>query len=137
MTKLNNQGIKMFAEGVEVYKKPIAIAIGPVLTVETTVETLEGTVQAPVGSRIATGVKGEKYPIPAETFAQYEEVSTGMYAKKKVVVRSIQLQETASVDTPWGATLQGNPGDYVILESADNMWIVEQDIFNNTYAFCK
>lgn len=49
----------------------------------------------------------------------------------------IQLQETASVDTPWGATLEGKPGDYVILESIDNMWIVERDIFNDTYALCK
>lgn len=134
MTKLNQKGTEMFAKGLEVYKKAIPVAISAALNVETTVETLEGTVTAPAGFHIVTGIKGEKYPIGPDVFAQYEEVSPGMYAKNKVIVRCVQINESASVDTPWGATLEGKPGDFVILESSTNMWIVEEKIFNETYA---
>lgn len=132
MTNLNNFGKSVFQSSTEVYKKPIVIQIGDALTEETTIDTLEGPVVAPVGYRVVTGVKGEQYPIPATAFAQYEAVEGG-YAKMKVVVRAIQLSQAGQVTTPWGATLNAQIGDFLVMEDEDNMWVVEKDIFENTY----
>lgn len=135
MKKVNEKGTKLFNEGMEVFKKAIPVAIGAPLMEETIVSTLEGEVIAPVGFHIVTGVKGEKYPIGPEVFAQYEEVSLGLYAKQKIIVRTVQLEEACEVDTPWGATLQAKKGDFLIMETPENMWVVEEKIFGDTYAY--
>lgn len=118
----------------EVFKKPIPITIGKPLDKITKVETLEGIVEAPIGYRIVTGVKGEKYPIGEDVFNQYKQVGEDTYAKDKVVVKSMPIKEVGSVVTPWGAKLTAKVGDYLIMESEDNMWVVEEAIYETTYS---
>lgn len=133
MMNLNIFGQSVFSTAMEVYKKPIVIQISEPLTEETHVNSLENpNLFAPAGFRIVTGVKGEKYPLPPKDFENYEAVEGG-YAKKKIIVRAVQLSQEGQVSTPWGETLHAQIGDYLVMEAEDNMWVVEKNIFEETY----
>lgn len=131
---LNERGMELFAAGVEVYKKPILVSIGSPLTVKTTVHTMEGVETALPGYRIITGPRGEQYALDPDGFAQYEQSSPGIYFKKKTIVRALKLGLSATVSTVWGAVLTAKPYDYLVLKSPNDMWIVDQEIFDETYA---
>ena len=121
---------------IKVYKKPVPV-MAEQLTEPRTIQTKEGPVEAKAGDWLMTGVKGEQWPIPPEKFqATYEPVpgQAGYYAKKKQVVTAYTLRETTTVKTSWGADITGKPGDWLVSASPEDRWIVEAQIFQETYA---
>lgn len=130
---LNSLGASKFESAANVYKKQIPVDISTPLTKDTIVETLEGEVNTPTGYRIVTGIKGEQYPIPNDKFQQYIRQPDGRYAKGKVIVKALEIPETGTVTTPWGAELTAKPGDYLIMESPNDMWTIDREIFEATY----
>jgi hypothetical protein len=135
MVNLNGCVKEVFATSGEVYKRPVPIKISDPLIKDTLVDTLHGPVEAPIGFRIATGIRGEEYPIPPEVFAQYQEIENNLYTKKKVVVKGKQLSFAGYVSNSWGETLNTSVGDWLIMEAENNAWVVGEAVFNETYSF--
>ena len=124
------------ATPIQVFKKPIPVKAEQ-LTEARTVQTKEGPVEAKAGDWLMTGVKGEQWPIPPEKFAAtYEPVAgkPGFYAKKKQIVTAVTLAEPMTVKTSWGADINGKAGDWLVEATPEDRWIVEAQIFQETYA---
>lgn len=124
------------ATPIKVFKRPIPVKAEQ-LTEARTIQTMEGPVEAAAGDWLMTGVKGEQWPIkPAKFAATYEPVEgkAGYYAKKKQVVTAYTLSEPMTVKTSWGAEIAGKKGDWLVAASPEDRWIVEAQIFQETYA---
>ena len=100
------------------------------------VETLEGSVEAPPGSYIMTGTKGENLPIPADTFIKTYDIITGLgtASKKPIPVPAKQMQEDFFVTVSWSDDgLQGHQGDWLVQYGPGDYGVVGEDIFTETY----
>ncbi len=55
--------------------------------------------------------------------------------KTQLCGREAIVAESQEVKTPWGATLTGKRGDYVVFDAAkpEDRWVVERTIFDATY----
>ena len=52
--------------------------------------------------------------------------------KKPIPVRCIQIKETFTVETLEGV-MQGKPNDWLMLGEHRDMWVVDENIFRDTY----
>lgn len=52
--------------------------------------------------------------------------------KKPIPVRCIQIKETFTVETLEGV-MQGKPNDWLMLGEHGDMWVVDENIFRDTY----
>jgi hypothetical protein len=106
---------------------------------DTVVKTLEGQITVPAGHVILTGSKDEKYPIAPDTFARtykvLEEVEGEGFAESVPEPRfAEQVHEAFSCEVPWSKEpMFGKPGDYRVWSQTATPWVVEQDIFKDTY----
>lgn len=119
----------------KVFKKPIPVKFQYILE-PITVETLEGPVQAGPGQVLLTGPHDDKYPISKETFFAAYNVDDllGVAYKKKIIVEAEQVFEPVEFTVSWSTCrLRGKPGDYVITGQDGSKWIVEENVFKDTY----
>ncbi len=52
--------------------------------------------------------------------------------KKPIPVRCIQIKEAFTVETLEGV-MQGKPNDWLMLGAHGDMWVVDENIFRDTY----
>lgn len=100
------------------------------------IQTLEGPVNAPAGSAVLTGTKGERWPIPFEKFAAtYDFDKHGSVCfKKPVQVEVKQMDTDFSVKVSWSEDLlYGKPGDYLVTYGPNDFGVVAKDVFEETY----
>lgn len=108
---------------------------------EQSIDTLEGPVLCHVGDAIVTGVRGERYPVPAGKFqGKFEPVkcdapaSSANYVKRLKVVEATQLHEALNLELPGGrGVLAGRPGDWCVWYGEADVAVVERDIFPILY----
>jgi hypothetical protein len=102
--------------------------------------TLEGEVAYVRGDALACGVHNECWPIGAEYFAQNyipmpgtQAGQDGLYYKKPVVVVVARMAEAFSINTPDGALLHGEAGDWLVQYELGHYGIVQDEIFAESY----
>jgi hypothetical protein len=106
-----------------------------------TIDTLEGPVLCQIGDAIVTGVKGERYPVPAGKFQhKFEPLpgnhqnASGKYTKRIKEVQAAQLHESMNVQLGGGqGVLDGKPGDWCVWYSDTDFGIVAGNIFPDLY----
>ncbi len=135
--RINEIANEIYSKSFEVYKKPIAVKIeGPIKEV-INFSTLESKSQtARIGDYIVTGIKGEKYPISKEVFTEYihsPEDGPNMYKKKKKLLKAYKVDFKGEVATAQGEVLNFRPGYYIVMETPEKMWAVEESIFDISY----
>lgn len=137
--RINDIANDIFNKASKAYKKPVPVKIeGPILH-ETFIRSWEND-QLPVhrGDYIITGIKGEKYPISSTVFHEYEraiEAGENMYKKKMKIVYAYQVDFKGTVITSQNKMLEFQPGYYIVMESPENMWAVEENVFKESYVF--
>lgn len=117
------------------FKQPVPVKYS-FATKKMTIETLEGPVVCSKGDVIMTGVAGERWPIPRDKFnATYDIVDESTATKKYIEVSAVKLIEEARVRVPWSKDLlTGNIGDYVVQYGVDSYGVVNNQVFEQTYA---
>ncbi|MBO1514346.1 hypothetical protein [Metabacillus bambusae] len=135
--RINDIALEIFNKAKKAYKKPVSVHIeGPVQS-EKVISTWENKNQiASPGDYIISGIKGEKYPIPATVFNDYEpdfETGVNMYKKKKKIVYVYKVDFKGEVKTAQGEILDFQPGYYIVMESPDKMWAVDGKVFEQSY----
>lgn len=120
-------------------KKPIAVPVefairGGIL------QTMEGPVAYRAGDALMTGVKGERWPVRREEFAEgylpagaQPMFADGEYLKRPVVVDAEQRQVAFSVSLGDGGVLCGQAGDWLVTGAEGEQWVVADDVFVATY----
>lgn len=105
------------------------------------INTLEGPVNANAGDAIVTGIRGERWPVPAARFAGlYEPVPPtrmgegGSYRRQAVSVSTSRLRQPFSVTLVGGrGVLSGKAGDWLVRHPDGSLNIVADQIFQKTY----
>lgn len=101
--------------------------------------TREGTVAYHQGDAIMVGPSGERWPISRARFDATYELATSApghdwYCKRPLVVEARQAISEERVHLRRGeGVLQARPGDWVVTAPDGGQWVVEQDIFAQTY----
>ena len=115
------------------YRKRPVVVEATQLTKSTVVRTLEGDMIGAPGDWLITGVNGEKYPCPPNTFNQsYERVTGHRFRKRPVIVDAIRLTRRVSIETDAGI-LVGRPGDWFINGVDGSQYPCAAGIFEDTY----
>lgn len=125
---------------VRVRKLPIALQVRW-MDADGVCATLEGEVRYRAGDPLLTGVRGEQWTMPAETFAgAYEAAdattygSDGRYRKKPLEAWALRLAAPATVAVGGQHDLlRGQPGDWLVQYGPGDFGIVAADIFAATY----
>ena len=115
-------------------KKPVPIKIEPVEEPRT-IKTLEGSQQIEPGQYLATGTKGEQWAFGPEVFETYEPIPDrpSYYTKRAdVTVEAVRLAYPIEVRRP-GWQHEGKVGDWFVTLSPDDQYIVDADVFAETY----
>jgi hypothetical protein len=137
--RINYISDEIFRKAKKACKKPIAVKIEGPVTAETVVSSWENTAQiAHPGDYIVTGIKGEQYPIPEAVFKDYErdpEAGEHMYKKAMKIIYAHKVDFQGEVETSQGDILEFQPGYYIVMESPENMWAVEGQVFDESYDF--
>ena len=105
------------------------------------IDTLEGLVLCQAGDAIVTGVKGERYPVPADKFRhKFKPLrdtvpnTSGRYTKSSKVVKAAQLHGSMNVPLVGErGVLEGKPGDWCVWYSETDFAIVAGNIFPALY----
>lgn len=106
------------------------------------IRTLEGEVTCQAGDAIVTGVKGEQWPVSRERFAKtYKNCNekmpmggNGIYCRKPMNVLARQIEEHDEVSLSYDrGVLKGKPGDWLVLGPEGDHWIVDGEVFSETY----
>lgn len=103
--------------------------------------TREGPVSYAQGDALLTGVEGEQWPIERGRFeityepccpTQYGE--NGLYIKKLAVVHAVRNKTARHVPLgSAGQMIQAKPGDWLVADATDSVWVVADTIFEATY----
>lgn len=103
------------------------------------IQTLEGPASFKPGDYLAIGVKGEKYPIRAETMANTKVIVGEPNHEGWADYETTTTVKAAQIDRAFGVkrqgtdeTIYGKPGDWFV-DSGKRQFIVEQEIFRQTY----
>ena len=134
---VNHFAEEIYHKSIPVIKKPIPVKITGPFDTKQKIKTLESEVQlVRPGNYIVEGPMGEKYPISPKVFADYEphlDAGKDMFIKKEIIVRAYQVDFKGIIKTSEEDILNFSPGYYIVMESPDNMWAVENKIFEQTY----
>ena len=99
-----------------------------------TVDTLEGPVKYEAGHKIITGLKGEKYPVSPESFADKYDVDDEHTATPKKIVKYAKLADHDGVlHTSWGDLSYTKGNDVIVRHGEGDYGAVKLDIFQQTY----
>lgn len=123
------------------YVKKAVIVDVQIATGKVHVPTLEGDVLCQPGDAIVSGVQGEKWPVPAQTFAaRYQAVfptrdgESGQYQACRNMVRALQITAPRTIRLADGrGSLTGNVGDWLVQYGVGDYAFVDNDIFAQTY----
>lgn len=88
---------------------------------------------------VITNPSGEKYLIKDSTFKKkYEplDIDSNVYKPKGGVCVFVQVNENISFVAPWGEKMNIAKGGYLNITNADDIYGIQQDEFNETYAEC-
>jgi hypothetical protein len=103
-----------------------------------TIQSLEGPIRFQPGDYLARGTQDEEWPIQAREFAaHYQQVTAAdadgfaMY-RNTDVRQAMQVSEGFTVRMKNGDIATGKAGDYLV-RSRDSAWVVDRDIFENSY----
>lgn len=102
------------------------------------IQSLEGPIGFQPGDYLARGIQGEEWPIQAGEFAaHYQQVTAPdaegfAFYRNTDVRQAIQISESFTVRMKNGDITTGKAGDYLV-RSGDSAWIVDHDIFENSY----
>lgn len=133
----NDQEFKSLGKPEVALKKP-AWQPCEISTKSQNIKTLEGEQVAQVGDMIVTGVKGERWPIPAKEKEAYDfkkENGKVFLSKKLALVAAIKTSEKVEVKLSWSPEpLIGKVGDIVVRYGKDDFGVVDKEIYNQTYA---
>ena len=120
-------------------KKPTLLLVGFALQDGVCV-TLEGPVHYQKGDAIITGTRGEQWPVSRDTFfIRYEpDHSTilgedGLYRKRPLRVRAVQLDEDLTITISRGDELSGHAGDWLVKDETGDYGIIQHAIFSESY----
>jgi hypothetical protein len=110
-----------------------------------TIKSLEGEVTAKAGDFLCRGAAGEFWPQSAERLREKynptDDVDADGFRKflPNSEVMAAQVDRPFQVKTSWG-DLQGKAGDFILksfddrdVEYPDNVWIVDKQLFADTY----
>jgi hypothetical protein len=104
-----------------------------------TIDTLEGPSSFTVGDYLAVGIKGEKYPIRAETMASTKKIigepDNDGWANydTTTTVRALKINKPFAVQRIGTNDISvGKTGDYFV-DSGKRQFIVDSEIFLQTY----
>lgn len=106
------------------------------------IQTLEGPVSHQGGDAIATGTAGERWPIPRQRFEQrYQALDPqggmgmdGWFVKKPIVVQARRTEVAMRIPLNGGrGTLLARSGDWILTGADDNVWVVADGIFQQSY----
>ena len=101
------------------------------------INTLEGDITANPTDWVITGVEGEKYPCPNETFEEfYEKCDNGKYRKKPLPVTAWQTTRELLIPHN-GESFRASIGDYIVQQPNGSFCAVKPDIFDKTYDKCE
>ena len=120
--------------------KPVVLQL-EIAGSDQTVLTLEGPVACRAGDAILTGTAGERWPVPAaelnQRYVSLSPASTdtpGRYQKRVKTVEAVKLQEPLALALSEGrGVLQGQEGDWCVWHGPDDITIVSNSIFVQTY----
>lgn len=124
-----------FHDAIKAYKNPIPINY-ETADGDGSIETLEGPVTYKAGDKIITGVKGEKYPVSPETFAnKYDDNGDGTATPRKIVLMAKLADHDGFVTLSYnGSKLNYTAGeDYIVRHGPGDYGAVKKDIFAKTY----
>lgn len=88
---------------------------------------------------IITNPSGEQYLVKDSTFKKkYEalDLDNNVYKPKGGVCIFVQTNEDISFVAPWGEKMNISKGGYLNITNLDDIYGVQQDEFNETYAEC-
>lgn len=102
------------------------------------IQSLEGPIGFELGDYLARGTQDEEWPIQAREFAaHYKQVTApdteGFALYRNTDVRqAMQIPESFTVKMKNGDIATGKAGDYLV-KSGDSAWVVDRDIFEDSY----
>jgi hypothetical protein len=103
-------------------------------------DTLEGQVTYRRGDALITGVAGERWPVERTRFdatygaeAPTKQGQSGRYRRRQNEVLARQISSSFETVTASGATLRGQPGDWLVQYENGDQSVVRQNIFAQTY----
>lgn len=87
------------------------------------------------GYYIITGVQGEKYSMPPETFHELKiDNGDGTATPKQIVKLAKVADHSGIVKTSWGEDLHYDPEiDVIVRHGPNDYGVVKREIFNKTY----
>ncbi len=93
---------------------------------------------------IVTNPDGEKYAVPHAKFIKRYELEVGADGKHAPTgspIEAIQVNEDITFDVPWGENgapipFNLNGGGYLVISNLSDIYGIQQDEFNHTYASC-
>ena len=119
-------------------KKPIETQVD-FATNSGKLNTLEGIVKFKKGDALVTGVKGERWPIDRNKFKMsYKPITPlkfgtpGKYLKNRLPVSAIQTEIEQEIQINQ-TKLHAKKGDWIITSLEGNKWVVDCEIFQDTY----
>ena len=117
-------------------KKPIEVEAEQIKE-QKTINTLEGPVTASPTDWVVTGVNGEQYPMPNQTFIDlYDKCENGKYKKKPIQVTAWQTDRELII--PYrNESLKASIGDYIVKQPDGTFSPIKPDIFTQTYDRCE
>lgn len=129
-------------QAIRLVKKPIPVSVSFAAT-EGTLQTLEGPVPFRKGDALLTGVQGERWPVPRETFERRYEPAAGTaagadgrYIKKPLPVWALQItaeMAPLSVAADGGGILTGRAGDWLLQYDDGSYGVITDAILRETY----
>lgn len=123
-------------------KKPIAVQVS-FATAAGTLQTLEGPVAYVRGDALATGVAGERWPIPRDRFERtYSPAEPddamgldGRFTKIPVVVQARRTERACRITLSGErGILEAKAGDWIVTAPDGEVWVVDDEIFRESYA---
>ena len=107
------------------------------------INSMEGSHQFDKGDFIATnlqdhqmGITTKSWGIKRQTFLNtYEPVmdSPNLYKKKPIIVKAYRLLKDSEIVSSEGEIFDGKNGDLLIVESENNMWVIKEEVWKETY----
>lgn len=97
-------------------------------------QTLEGPVSYKKGFYLMTGPKGERYPVPPDTFKKLKVDNGDGTASPIPIPKKVKVADHSGVvKTSWGEDLNYVPGDFIVRHGANDYGVIRPDIFKETY----
>lgn len=103
------------------------------------IPTLEGPASFKAGDYLGVGVAGELWPVSRQLFestklAVTEPDSAGFRDYATIgTIQAAQIRQPFAVRVANGSLIQGKADDYLAFSDSAALWIIDRQIFNQTY----